>query len=59
MSNLQGQQYDLQGNHQANNLTSQSTQLRLLRSILLTQTRSEHEDFTVFVVFIHLLIVKY
>lgn len=44
MSNLQGQQYDLQGNHQANNLTSQSTQLRLLRFILLTQTRSEHED---------------
>lgn len=44
MNNLQGQQYDLQGNHQANNLTSQSTQLRLLRFILLTQTRSEHED---------------
>ena len=44
MSNLQGQQYDLQSNHQANNLTSQSTQLRLLRFILLTQTRSEHED---------------
>lgn len=44
MNNLQGQQYDLQGNHQANNLISQSTRLRLLRFILLTQTRFEHED---------------
>ena len=38
VTNLQGQQYDLQINHQTNNLTSQSMQFRLSRFTLLTKT---------------------